>query len=114
MEIWTSKVGDWNFCLKSENENQYGKSAVTIVLEEWIVEHVPKNLSKIFHLFMKIPNCSIRCKVIGKRVDRGAGYGLEILVQYRFIGGEESVEWAEKNIKEVFENTNKKVNKHVK
>ena len=63
---------------------------------------------------MKIPNCTIRCKVTGKRVNRGTGYGLEILVQHRFIGGRESVEWAEKNIKEVFENTNKKVNKRVK
>ena len=100
--------------MKSENENQYGKFAVTTVLEERIVEHVPKNLSKIFHLFMKIPNCTIRCKVTGKRVNRGAGYGLEILVQYRYIGAEKAVEWTEKNIKEVFENTNKKVNKCVK
>ena len=63
---------------------------------------------------MKIPNCTIRCKVTGKRVNRGAGYGLEILVQYRYIGAEKAVEWTEKNIKEVFENTNKKVNKCVK
>ena len=63
---------------------------------------------------MKIPNCTIRCKVSGKRVNRGAGYGLEILVQYRFIGAERTVEWAEKNIRKVFENITKKVNKCVK
>ena len=40
--------------------------------------------------------------------------GLEITVQCRFIGAEKAVEWAEKNIKTVFENTNKKVNKCVK
>ena len=29
---------------------------------------------------MKIPNCTIGCKVTGKRVNRGAGYDLEIPV----------------------------------
>ena len=114
MDIWKPKVGDENFCLKSENENQHVKFAVAIVLEERIVGHVPKNLSKIFHQFMKIPNRTIACKVTGKRVNRGAGYGLEIPVQYRFIGAEKAVKWAETNIKKVFENINKKVNKCVK
>ena len=85
MDIWTPKAGDKNFCLKSENENQHDKFAVAIVLEEQIVGHVPKNLSKIFHLFMKIPNSTIGCKVTGKRVNRGVDYGLEIPVQCRFI-----------------------------
>ena len=44
----------------------------------------------------------------------GAGYGLEIPVQYRFIGAEKAVEWAEKNIKKVFEDIDKKVKKCVK
>ena len=114
MDIWKPKVGDENVCLKSENENQNDKFAVAIVLEERIVGHVPKNLSKIFHQFTKILNCTIGCKVTGKRVNRRAGYGLEIPVQYRFIGAEKAVEWAEKNIRKVFENINKKVNKCVK
>ena len=59
MDIWIPKVGEENFCLKSENENQHNKFVVAIVLEERIVGHVPKNLSKIFHQFMKIPNCTI-------------------------------------------------------
>ena len=75
---------------------------LAILLEEQIVGHVPKNLSKIFHQFMKIPNYTIRCKVTGKRVNRGAGYGLEIPVQYRFVGAKKAVEWAEKNIKKKF------------
>ena len=48
---------------------------------------------------MKIPNCAIACKVTGKRVNCGAGYGLEISVQQRFISAKKAVEWAEKNIK---------------
>ena len=35
---------------------------------------------------MKVPNCTIVCKVTGKRVNCGAVYDLEISVQYRFIG----------------------------
>ena len=58
-------------------------------------------------------NCTIGCKVTGKCVNRGTGYGLEIPVQYRFIGAENAVEWAEKNIKKVFENMSKKVLKCV-
>ena len=84
------------------------------MLKEQIVGHVPKNLSKIFYQFIKIPNCTIRCKVTEKRVNRGAGYGLEIPVQCRFIGAEKAVEWAEKSMKKVFENINTKINKYVK
>ena len=101
IDIWTHKVGDENFCLKSENQNQYDKFVVAIVLEERIVGHVPKSSSKMFHQFMKIPNCTIGCKVTGKRVNRGVGYDFEIPVQYRFIGAKKEVEWAEKNIKKV-------------
>ena len=90
--IWKPKVGNENFCLKSENKNQHDKFAVDIVLEERIVGHVPKNLSKIFHQFMKIPNCTIKWKVTGKSVNPGVVYGLEIPVQYRFIRAKKSVE----------------------
>ena len=114
MDISKPKVGDENFCLKLENENEHDNFAVAVVLEEQIVEHVPKNLSKTFHQFMKIPNCTTGCKVTGKRVNRGTGYGLESPVWYRFIGAEKAVEWAEKNIKKAFENIDKKVNKYVK
>ena len=34
MDIWKLKVGNENFCLKSENENQHDKIAVAIVLED--------------------------------------------------------------------------------
>ena len=79
-----------------------------------LVGHVPINLSKILHQFLKIPNCTIGCNVTGKRVNRGAGYGLEIPVQYIFVGAEKAVEWAEKYIRKVFENVNKKVIKCLK
>ena len=114
MNIWIPKVGDENVFLQPENENQHDKFAVAVVYDERVVGHVPKNLSKVFNQFMKISNCTIECKVTGKRVNRGAGYGLEITVQYTFTGPERAVEWAEKNVKKVIEYINNKVNKCVK
>ena len=111
---WLSSSNTGHLCLKSENENPHDKFAVAILLEEQIVGHVPKNLSKIFHQFMKIPNCTISCKVAGKRVNRGAGYGLEIPVQYRFFDAKKAIEWAEKNIQKVFKNIDKKFDKCMK
>ena len=71
---------------------------------EWNIPSIYKN-----------PDCAIRCKVIGKFVNRGAGYGLEIPVQYRFIGCEKAVEWADNNFFFFFfEKINKKVRKCVK
>ena len=69
---------------------------------EWNIPSIHKN-----------PNCAIRCKVIGKFVNRGAGYGFEIPVQYRFIGAEKAVKWTENNIY-FFVKINKKVRKCVK
>ena len=114
MDIWTPKILDGEFFfffLKSENENQHGNFAVAILSEDEIVWHVSKNLSKIFHHFMKITNCTIWCKVTGKRVNREAGYGFEIPVQCRSIGANKAIKWTENNIKNVSENINKKVNK---
>ena len=37
------------------------------------------------HQVKKIPNCTTGCKVTGKRINRGVGYGLEILIHYSFI-----------------------------
>ena len=53
--------------------------------EEKVVGHVPIHLSKIFHRFLKLPFCSILAVVIGKRVNLGAGDGLEIPVEYKFF-----------------------------
>ena len=69
---------------KPENENKHGKFAVAVALEELIVGHVPKNLIKTLHQFMKILHCTLECKLTGKHVNRVAGYSLEIPVQYRF------------------------------
>ena len=39
-------------------------------------------------MFLKVPNTSIEVEVVGKRLNRGGGYGLEISVIYRFYDQE--------------------------
>ena len=40
-------------------------------------------------MFLKLSNTSIKVEVVGKRVNRGGGNGLEIPIVYRFNGPEE-------------------------
>ena len=114
MDIWTPKVDDENLCLKPESDNEHDSFAVAVLLEGKVVGHVPMNLSKLFNKFLKIPSCTIRCKVTGKRVNRGAGYGLEIPVHYALIGPDKAVSFTERCIKKILDSVDKKVRKCLK
>ena len=67
--------------------------------------HVPNNWITIFNLFVTLPNCAIKCKVIGKHINRGTGYRLEILVQYNFFWNGKSTE---KDVKKVIDSVEKR------
>ena len=111
---WDPKVGDENLELVPEEDYEHDDFVVAIEFEDRIVGHVPKNLSKIMNSFTKIASCSLRCKVTGKRVNREAGYGLEIPVVYELIGPEKAVDLGEKNIKIILDVVNWKVKKCIK
>ena len=49
-----------------------------------------------------------RVLVTEKRVNRGARYGLEILVEYEFNDNEKALQWAKKNLDNIDANVNKK------
>ena len=102
IDSWDPKVGDKNLELVPEEDNQHDDFAVAIKSEDRIVGHVPKNLSKIMNRFTKIPSCSLRGKVTGKRMNKGAGYGLEIPVVYELIGPEKAVDWGEKRLRKFY------------
>ena len=95
MKIWNPKLGD------NDVEVKHDKFAIAIFHSKRIVGHVPKNLSKFFYQFLSLPNCTISCEVTGKRVNRGGGYGLEILVKYTFLGPNKAIEWIEKRVTEI-------------
>ena len=47
--------------------------------------------------------------VTGKRINRGAGYGLEIPVGCVFNGNETALSWTKKNLDNIDINVNKKL-----
>ena len=73
---------DENLYLEPESGNEYDKNAVAVIIDGKIGGQIPKNLSKTFKRFLKLPNNTIKCTVIGKRVNHGAGYGPEIPVYF--------------------------------
>ena len=68
--------------------------------KESLVGHMPRHTSKFVHKFLKLPNSRLSCKVKGKRLNRGAGYGLEKPVIYTFNGREKATEWRKSKIHE--------------
>ena len=63
--------------------------------------HIPKNLSKTFRRFITLPNCTIKCTVIRKRVSHGAGYRLEVPVNFKFLGPAKAIQWVENAVRKV-------------
>ena len=84
MDNWKPLIGDDSLCCKREDDNIHDESAVTVIHSNHIgprvVGHVPFLYSSKFKKFLSLPNHTIRVLVTGKRINRGAGYDLEIPV----------------------------------
>ena len=113
MEAWTPNIGDENLYLEPEDGNEYDKNAVVVIIDGKTGGHIPKNLSKTFKRFLTLPNCTIKCTVTGKRVSHGAGYGLEIPLNFKFLGAAKAIQWAENAVKKFIQNIGQRV-KHCK
>ena len=94
MNVWTPNVGDENMYLEPADRNEHYKNAVTVIIAKKTGGHIPKNLNKTFKQFLSLPNCTIKCNVIGKRVNHGARYGLEIPVHFKFLGPAKAIQCA--------------------
>ena len=64
------------------------------------VGRVPQNICDNFRKFLNLPKTSIRVRLLGKRVNRGAGYGLEISVCFIFQDHVKDIAWVKKKIKD--------------
>ena len=102
MGVWTPNVADKNLYLEPEDGNEYDKNAVAVINVGKTGGHIPKNLSKTFKRFLTLPNSTIKCTVIGKRLNNGAGYGVEIPVNFKFLGPAKAIQWAENAVKKLF------------
>ena len=85
MDVWTP-VLDEMLILKREPDNVADRNAVAVFKEGQVVGHVPYNLAPSFSLFLKRDVNKAFAKVIGEKVNRGAGYGLEIPCEYHLYG----------------------------
>ena len=58
-----------------------------------MVGHVPRSFCRYYSQYLLIRGSTVLCKVTGKRVNRGAGYGLEIPCRYTINGNKLAVRW---------------------
>ena len=84
-----------------ETDNTHDAYAVSIMRNSYVVGHAPQGLSKAFSNFLQLPESTILCTVTGKKVNRGAGLGLEIPVTYQARGHVKALKWLEQVTKKI-------------
>ena len=72
--------------LKRESTDDRDRNAVAVKKEADIVGHVPFNLAPFVSAFLSRDTNSGFVKVVGSKINRGAGYRLEIPCVYSFYG----------------------------
>ena len=84
-DVWTPVVGEM-LLLKWEPTNAVDYCAVGVYKESELVGHVPFNISSVISQFLRRDCNKGFSKVTGPKVNRGAGYGLEIQCTYKLYG----------------------------
>ena len=77
METWSPIIGQ-ALRLKREPTNCHNVHAVAIYLEDQVVGHIPYNLAPKVSAFLRRDVNKEFAEITGDRLNRGAGYGLEI------------------------------------
>lgn len=86
MNIWKPKKGDIDLEVSVEENNKHDAIYDCNLLSKESSGTYTKDLSKLLQKFLLLANSSIACKVTGKYMNRGVGYGLEIPVKYDLNG----------------------------
>ena len=85
------------FVFFKEAGNEYDGTTVAvlrdILVEKIVVGHCPKLLNKAMAMFIPLPRTRIIYQITEKRVNIGAGYGLEILCVYKLCDGQKAISW---------------------
>ncbi len=84
-DVWVPMVGE-SLLVKPEPANAKDKKAVAILKETTIVGHVPQNLAPRLFQFLRRDVNKAFAVIRGDKVNRGAGYGLEVPCIYRLYG----------------------------
>ena len=85
MDRWTPALGQV-LILKREPNNDKDKHAVAVLNDDVILGHTPYNLAPRFSQYLRREVNKAFAEVTGEKVNRGAGYGLEIPCVYRLHG----------------------------
>ena len=88
-DSWTPVLGE-TLSVKRETTNPKDKNAVAVHIVETIVGHVPYNIAYMSRFLKRDVNIAY-AKVTGGKINRGAGYGLEISCIYRLYGPREYI-----------------------
>ena len=78
---WTPFIGEC-LVIKREPGNPLNKFAVAVIHEGDVVGHLPQGISKNISYFLHHDGIVGFCEITGRRCNRGAGLGIEILRQY--------------------------------
>ena len=78
MDIWNTLMGEMSKC-KRALINEVDKRAIAIMRsdslgKESVVEHIPKNVSKLSSMFLMISFTPIEVEVVSERLNRRGGY----------------------------------------
>ena len=84
MDVWSPVIGE-TLLVKREPSNVKDRHAVAIFKEDAVIGHVPYNIAPRFYFLRRDVNKAF-AEVTGEKVNRGAGYGLEIPCVYRLYG----------------------------
>ena len=91
MGIWNPVQGQ-TLLVKRELTKAKDKNAVGVFLEDVVVGHVPHNLAPRLSQFLRRDVNKAFVEVTGQKINRGAGYGLEVPCVYRLYGPKVYVE----------------------
>jgi len=84
-DVWIPVQGE-TLLVKREPTNTRDANAVAIYKEATVVGHVPYNLATCLSHFLRREVNKAFAEVTGGRINRGAGYGLEVPCKYRLYG----------------------------
>ena len=90
-DSWTPVLGE-TLSVERETTNPKDKNAVAVHIEETIVGHVPYNIAPYMSRFLKRDVNIAYAKVTWGKINRGAGYGLEIPCIYLLYGSREYID----------------------
>ena len=85
MDVWSPVIGE-TLLVKREPSNVKDRHAVASFKEDAVVGHVPYNIAPRFSQFLRRDVNKAFAEVTGEKVNREAGYGLEIPCVYRLYG----------------------------